>query len=136
MAKKRPPRRLFKTPDRVSSYQHDRSPVSRMKRMAREHEDVLQNIEFALVDGRRDDPGVDDRDALAALIACRLGTEAEEPRVGELVDRLTAIRELREDVSADVWAEALRVIEDSVRRHSNLRPGEISYFDFAARYIP
>ncbi len=51
MAKRNLPRRLFKAPDRVSSYQHDRSSTSRMKQMSREHMDVLQNIEFSLVSG-------------------------------------------------------------------------------------
>ena len=59
--KRKPPRRMFRTPDRVSRYEHDRSPIGRMKRVAREHEDVLQGIETLFVSRREEDPGVDDR---------------------------------------------------------------------------
>jgi hypothetical protein len=137
VAKNNLPKRLFKTTDRVSSYQHDRSPTRRMKEMARDHQDVLQNIEFALVNAHRADARVDDGVVLAALTACRTGKskESDEPRVLDVVDLLDEIRALREDVADDVWAECLQVVEDSVRRHSDRRPRETSYLDFAARFI-
>ena len=135
MANNKPPKRLFKGADRVSSYQHDRSPVKRMKQMARDHEDVLQNIEFALVDGHRNDPRVDDGDARAALRACLQGTVPDDPRAAGLAGALGEIRILREDVADDVWHDALRVVEESVRRHSQFRPGETSYLAFAAQFI-
>lgn len=56
MAKKGPPRRLFKSGDSVSPYKADRSARGRMKQMSRDHQDVLQNIEFVLITGHRKDP--------------------------------------------------------------------------------
>src|SRR5437868_4062765 len=84
-----------------------RAPIKRMKQMARDHQDVLQNIEFPLVNGRRDDPRVDDRDARAALLACLHGKEPDGPRVTALVEALEATRRLREDVPDVVWREGL-----------------------------
>jgi uncharacterized alpha-E superfamily protein len=135
MAKRNLPKRLFKTPDRVSSYQHDRSPTSRMKHMARDHEDVLQNIEFALVNGHREDPEIDDRDVFEALRVSLNDGETDEERVDGLVMALRATRQFREDITDDVWREALRVVADSVKRHSERRPGETSYLSFAGQFV-
>jgi hypothetical protein len=103
--------------------------------MSRDHQDVLQNIEFALVTGHREDPRVDDRDARSALRACLQGKDADGPRAARLAESLAAIRRLREDISDAVWNDALRVIEESVRRHSGFRPGETSYLAFASQFI-
>ena len=135
MAKRNLPKRLFKTPDRISSYQHDRSPTGRMKRMAREHEDVLQNIEFALVNGHRDDPDVDDHAVVEALQASLTDVPHDDPRVDGLAMALRAMRQFREDIDDATWIQALRVVADSVRRHSELRPGETSYLSFVSDYV-
>jgi hypothetical protein len=135
MAKPKPPKRLFKSPDRISSYHVDRSPKARMKQMARDHEDVLQNIEFALVNGHRDDPRIDDHDVFEALRASRNGKEPEEPRAASLFAALAAVREMREDIDDLVWRQALQVVEESVKRHSDMRPGDTEYLKFAGRFI-
>jgi hypothetical protein len=135
MAKPKPPRRLFKNPDRISSYHVKQSRTARMKQMAREHEDVLQNIEFTLVNGHREDPAVDDRTAFEALRAARNGKEPEEPRPARLFAELAAIRQFREDIDEGVWRQALQVVEESVKRHSDMRPGETEYLKFAAEFI-
>ncbi len=109
-----------------------------MKQMAREHEDVLQNIEFALVSGHRKDPKIDDSKADAALAASLAGVDPEtieDILVSDLVQALASIRQLREDVPEDIWREGLRVVKESVRRHSDLRPGKTSYFEFVKEYI-
>jgi hypothetical protein len=135
MAKRNLPKRLFKAPDRVSRYQHDRSPMGRMKRMAREYEDVLQNIEFVLVNSHRDDPEIDDRAVIEALQASLTDAEPDDERVDGLVMDLQAMREFREDITAAVWRDAIHVVADSVRRHSELRPGETSYLSFVSQYV-
>jgi len=135
MAKRQLPKRLFKQ-DHVSSYKADISPKARMKRLAREHEDVLQNIEFALVRCHRDDPRVDDRVADEALGAAIRGVEPDEPHAADVFAALASIRQMREDVEDGVWRDALQVVRDSVRRHSERRPGETSYLDFVAPYVP
>jgi hypothetical protein len=136
MAKRQIPKRLFKGKDRVTRYVHDRNPKRRMEKMSREHEDLLQNIEAVLVQAYRDDPDVDDRVATGALRACINGVTPDDPVVDEVADGLRAIREFREDIAEKVWLEALRVVDDSVRLHSRLEPGETSYLDFAEPYIP
>ena len=137
MAKRQPPKRLFKNRDRVSSYESERSrsPIKLMKRMAGAHEDVLQNIEFALVSRHREDPGIDDR-AVDEALRCYLNdTEPSDARVADLVGALEAIRQFREDISDDVWHDGLRVVRDSVHRHSRLRRGETGYLAFAGQYV-
>src|SRR5690348_15998648 len=96
--KRKPPKRMFKATDRASRYEADRSPMGRMKRVSREHEDVLQNIEFVLVTGWRDDPRVDDAGALAALQGALTGQEPDDPRAAVLAGNLAEVRRLREDV--------------------------------------
>jgi uncharacterized alpha-E superfamily protein len=106
-----------------------------MKQRSREHLDVLQNIEFALVDGYRNDPSIDDRDVFEALSASLNDREPGEQPVSGLVTALRAMRQFREDITDDVWRDALRVVVDSVKRHSDLRPRETSYLSFAGRYV-
>ncbi len=61
MASRKLPKRLFKDKEVVHSYQHDRESKLGMKQMARDHLDVLQDIEFSLVRIARIDPRSDDR---------------------------------------------------------------------------
>jgi hypothetical protein len=137
MAKRELPKRMFKERDRVSSYhQPSRSPGKLMKHMSRDHFDVLQNIEFTLVRRWREDREIDDSVVSAALRASLKNVTAEQPLVAGLVEDLKSVREMRADVSADVWHDALRVVDDSVHNHSQLRPGETSYLSFASRYLP
>ena len=55
--------------------------------------------------------------------------------MASLVMALRAMRQLREDLTDDVWREALRVVADSVKRHSDFRPGETSYLSFAGQFV-
>ncbi len=135
MAKNKPPRRLFKNPDRISAYQKDHATPQTMKSMARDHADVLQNIEFALVRGYRENARVDDRDVREALRAHLGGKEAEGARAAGLAASLAAMRAFREDVSDELWFAAIRIVEDSVRLHSGFLPGETSYLRFVAQYV-
>ena len=136
MAKRQLPKRLFKQ-EHESSYRADRSPASRMKQITRDHQDVLQNIEFALVKCRKEDRRVDDR-AVDEALGAAIG-QAEAPGhaiAADVFGGLAAIRKLREDVDDDLWRNALRVVRDSVHAHSKLRPGETSYLDFVAPFVP
>lgn len=135
MAKRKPPRRLFKDPDRISGYQQDRAAPRSMKAMARDHADLLQNIEFALVRVHREDPRVDDRDAREALRAHLGGKEAEGARAAELLAALATVRGLREDVPDELWFAAVRVVDNSVGLHSRFLPGETSYLRFVGEFV-
>jgi hypothetical protein len=135
---KKPPRRLFKNKDVVHSYQHDRSTRSRMKHLVRDHVDILQNIEFALVSIAREDPTIDDRiidQALHYGIKGTEPTEDDDPRVAVLFGVLADFRDYREDVSDDIWIAALRKVDESVQLHSELKPGEKSYLEFVQEYV-
>ena len=105
-----------------------------LKRMPRDHLDVLQNIEFILVTGYRDDRSIDDRIVADALKAAINGNVPDDPRSVSLNDGLESIREIRSDVSDDVWRDGLRTVLQSVHRHSSLKPGCRWYLDFVSGF--
>ncbi len=107
-----------------------------MKRMSREHQDVLQNIEFALVSTWRHRDDVDDRACHAAIESALMGGQPPDGAVSALSERLLAIRDARSDVAERLWQDGLRVVAGSIRTHSQCRPGELSYLSFVAHYIP
>jgi hypothetical protein len=135
MATPKRPKRMFKGQERASRYEVDRQPKARMDKMAREHEDVLQNIEFVLVEAHRDDPDIDDHLVDAALKSVLNGDTPADPLAAGVADGLRSIREVRADVPDLVWLECIKVVRQSVRRHSTLRPGETTYLNFAGRFI-
>jgi hypothetical protein len=135
VAKHKLPKRLFKGQDRVSSYETGKSPRKMMEKLSGEHEDVLQNIEFVLVTAHRDDPEVDDRVVSDALRSFLGGPPPADPLTQQIAGSLADIRQLRAEIPEHVWRDALRVVHDSVKRHSQLQPGETSYLDFVDEYI-
>jgi hypothetical protein len=138
MSSRKVPKRLFKTKDVVNVYQHERATKVNCKRMARDHLDVLQNIEFALVKCAHDDFSIDDRlidEALRACISQSAYPADADPRVDLLCRMLMRMRSSREDVSDDIWTAGLRTVDESVRRHSSLELGETSYLDFIKNYV-
>ena len=132
--KRKAPKRLFKADDRVSRFQHDRSPIGKMKRMAREHEEVLQGIETLIDSNRQEDESMDDAVVALAIHGALTGQPHNDPRADVLVNNLANER-TRHDVSDLIWQEALRIVRDSVHRHSELRPGEVGYLSFIDKYI-
>jgi len=136
MASRKPPKRLFRNKDVVHSYQHDRESKLGMKQMSRDHLDVLQNIEAILVRCAHEDPGIDDGVLDRALRICMgRSDEDDDPRVMMVCDALDSIRELREDVSDGIWNSGLKTVDESVRRHSGLKPGEKAYLRFVEQYV-
>lgn len=106
-----------------------------LKRMTRDHQDVLQNIEFILVSGYRDDDRIDDRIIADALKAAISGDTAEDALAESLNKDLAETRQLNSDVSDDIWRDGLRTVLQSVQRHSNLSPGEREYLNFVSDFI-
>ncbi len=135
MAKRQPPKRLFKSPDRVSRFVVDRSSKARLKKISREYEDVLQAIETVLVDRHRDDRAFDDRLAELALTAAFHGGESDDPVVKPIAEAITAARPPYAEVTDVIWKECLRVVIESVRRHSDRSPGRVAYLKFADEFI-
>ena len=111
-------------------------PRKSMKRMARDHLDVLQNIEFVFVSGYRSERSIDDRIVADVLIAAILDAEPEDSRAQSLNESLENIHELRSDISDDIWRDGLRTVLESVHRHSSLKPGSRAYLDFVSDYVP
>lgn len=106
-----------------------------LKRMTRDHHDLLQNIEFIFISRYRDDHRIDDRIVADTLKAAIHGDTAEDALAESLNEDLGEIRRLRSDVSDDIWRDGLRTVLQSVQRHSNLRPGEREYLDFVCDFI-
>jgi hypothetical protein len=107
-----------------------------MNRTTREHEDVLQNIEAVLVASWRENSGVDDRSCHAAIESVLAGVPVKDSASFILEDALTNIRQVRADVPDSVWNDALRVVAQSIRRHSTRQPGETRYLSFVAPFVP
>jgi len=106
-----------------------------MKQMTRDHQDVLQNIEFILVTGYRDDRSIDDCIIAETLKAAIHGYLPQDPRAISLNRALEDIRELRSDVSDDIWRDGLRTVLQSVHRHSSMKPDSRAYLDFVSDFI-
>jgi hypothetical protein len=106
-----------------------------MKRMTRNHQDILQNIEFVLVSGYRDDHGIDDCTVADALKAAIRDDVPEDPRAASLSEGLEGIRGFRSDVSDDIWRDGLRTVLQSVHRHSSLKQGSRGYLDFVSDFV-
>ena len=106
-----------------------------MKRMSRDHLDILQNIEFVLVSGYRSDSSIDDHIVADALKAAIYGEVSDDTRAQSLNERLENIRELHSDIPDDVWRDGLRTVLQSVHRHSSLKSGSRAYLDFTSDFI-
>jgi len=106
-----------------------------LKRMARDHQDLLQNIEFVFICRYREDGRIDDRIVADALKAAIHGDTAEDALAESLNKELEEIRLFRSDVSDEIWRDGLRTVLQSVHRHSYLRPGEREYLDFVSYFI-
>ena len=129
------PKRMFKGAERASSYLHDRSQTARIKKLSRDHEVVLQDIEAVLVYEEREIPEIDDQTASLAVRA-RIANIAPDDSLAEsLFNELGFVRDKHGTISEFEWIEALRVVHESIVRHSSRTPGEKHYLRFAARFI-
>lgn len=107
-----------------------------MKRMTRDHLDVLQNIEFILVSEYRKDSTIDDRIIADALKSAIDNEIPKNDRALSIKENLQEMRMFRGHVSDNIWQAGLRTVLQSVRRHSNLQPGLTEYLDFVSEFIP
>jgi hypothetical protein len=105
------------------------------RRMTEHHQDVLQNIEFALVSTWRTYNSIDDADVKKALMACLKGVPAEDANAYRLQQALDDIRDLRDDISDDLWQDGLRVVLESVHNHSPATPGTTGYLRFVDQFF-
>ena len=103
--------------------------------MIRNHQGILQNIEFAIVSCRRNNNKIDDYVIAGTLKAAIHSEEPTGELSAELKRDLDDIRQTRSDIADDLWRDGLRTILQSVHLHSNLRPGSRGYIDFASQFI-
>lgn len=107
-------------------------PRRSLKDMTRNYLDVLLNIEFILLSEYENDVSIDDRIVAEALRTAVLNTEPDDDIVQFLKERLEEIRQIRSDVSDDIWRDGLRTVLQSVLRHSSMKPGCTWYLDFVS----
>jgi len=110
-------------------------PRRSLKDMTRDHLDVLQNIEFILLSEYENDVSIDDGVVAEALRAAVLNTDPDDDTPQFLKERLQEIREVRSNVSDDIWRDGLRTVLQSVLRHSSLKPGCRWYLDFVSGLV-
>ena len=124
-----------KTNIRRMSLNRELGSAKLLKRMTSDHLDVLQNIEFVLLSGHRDDRTIDDRTIADALKVAIAGDLSEDARVQSLNEGLDQMRQVRSDISDDVWRAGLQTVLQSVRRHSSLMPGARGYLNFVSNFV-
>jgi hypothetical protein len=99
------------------------------------HADVLQDIEMALLETWRDVSGTDDHWVHLGLVGAMRDDATDHPCSLMVFTALKKLRERREDVDDDLWLDALRVVDQSVRDHSSLRHGDRSYLTFILPFL-
>lgn len=121
------PRPVAKTLDRIG--------VGKLNQHARENLDVLHAIESALVRCFLDDHRVDDAVVFSTLRSVILEDPPAAMPQAWVFSELVAARATLTDLAEEVWNECLRVVMDSVRYHSTLDQGDISYLEFVSPMI-
>jgi len=106
------------------------------RRTARDHEDVLRDIETVLVRAARQFNDVDDAACHAAIESLLTDQPARDSLSAMLADGLRRVRRLHRDVTEEVWQDSLRVVARSIRNHSSREPGEVGYLAFVDLFIP
>ena len=118
------------------SYERKEKPEKIYKRMTRDHLDVLQNIEFAIVSACRRHEDIDDSIIASALKTAIAGSEPVGELSAVLVDDLAQIRQIRgEPIPGNIWTDGLKVVLWSVRNHSDAQPGDRDYLAFIQNYV-
>ena len=112
-----------------------RVPNKVYRRMTERHPDVLQNIEFALLSTWRSHKEIDDSDVKHALIACLQGVPAEDVGAMRLQEALDDVRDLRDDITDELWRDGLRVVLHSVHNHSTAMSGATGYLRFIQDFV-
>ena len=112
-----------------------RATGSLLRRMTRDHVDVLQNIEFSLISSYEKDGSIDDR-IIARVLQTAIRNEIPDGARAQSINKdLEEMRDFRADVPDKIWRDGLRTVLQSVQRHSKLLPGERNYLDFVSDFI-
>lgn len=109
--------------------------IKLMQKMQENHLDLLQNIEFILVNAYREDNTIDDVVLQKALQELMYGKNCDDSRSRSIVEQLHSVREMRSDVSDKIWIDALHVVLYSIHRHSSVSSGSRGYLKFVSDYV-
>lgn len=125
----------MKRPKKRRPYQREENPHALFRKMTRDHTDVLQNIEFAIVTAWREHPEIDDRAVAHALKSAIAETEPAGKLAEVVADALENTKLLRGEMDENLWGAGLKVVLESVHTHSEMQPGDTDYLDFVRAYI-
>jgi hypothetical protein len=92
--------------------------------------DVLFNIESTCARCAAEDQRIDDAVVWSVLQSLVVEDPPSTLPHAWLYSEILAARELGRDIDEEIWSECLRMVRDSVERHSNRRPGDCSYLTF------
>jgi hypothetical protein len=124
---------------RKRKYIREEKPEKIFREMTKHHVDVLENIEFAIINAWRENSQIDDKTVAAALKAVIKAEEPKDILSCILVKALKDIRLVRTDVSDEIWTKGLKVVLESVYTHSPddvIKQGDTYYLEFADEYLP
>ena len=107
----------------------------RREEITRNHADLLYEIESLLVDCWRQIEGIDDHWTHLGLVAAMRDDPPDHPTADVVFQALKAMRSLRDEIDSELWLDALRVVDQSLRSHSSLRHGDRSYLGFAMAFL-
>jgi hypothetical protein len=99
------------------------------------HADLLANIEGTILETARDVTGLCDHWTHLGLIGAMRDDMPDHPCSLMLYEAIKKLRQGRDDVADDLWLDALRVVDQSVRDHSSLRHGDRSYLSFIGAFF-
>ncbi len=108
----------------------ERAGWAAMKRNARANIDVLLTIEGTFVRCWSQDDRIDDAVVWSVLRWMILEDPPSIMPHAWLFSELLLAREAGREVDAETWTECLRVVKDSVERHSTRQSGDCSYLLF------
>ncbi|MBN1795806.1 MAG: hypothetical protein JW804_03965 [Sedimentisphaerales bacterium] len=129
----------FKPIGRKRKYIREEKPEKIFKEMTKNHVDVLENIEFAIINVWRENEQIDDRTVAAALKAIIKKEEPKDILSCLLEKALEGARLIRSDVSDEIWTKGLKVVLESVYTHSPddvIKQGDTYYLEFADMFVP
>jgi hypothetical protein len=98
------------------------------------HLDVLKNIETVLVRAHRLSDAVDDAACREAVESCLAGKAPRQAIAALVADKLSACRSAG-NLPDRAWRDALRVVADSVRLHSQCLPRQTDYLSFVDHFV-
>jgi len=99
------------------------------------HTDLLEDVEGSILETQRYVTGLCDHWTHLGLIGAMRDDLPEHPCSIMLFQALKNLRQQREDVDDELWLDALRVVDQSVRDHSSLRHGDRTYLSFIGAFF-